>query len=222
MSIEARLTCPSEMLGPRFLNRDGATFLQERLEQATLAELHEWFLHRRGGDRGRRFLREAPLVDSWLAAIEPPIPMDQPGHGLILGAINFVAGLAVGAGLVKELSAEVLFPESPDLEEAIDALRNARIGADALTASAPPEAAEKLYSVFGVIQQEAPAMHLVMSSAFRIVSETGCWHNPRTRTVTGSRFFFFLGLIGAGLHVPEMRDQDGRFKSPRACQGEAS
>lgn len=222
MSIEAQLTGPGEILGPRFLNRDGATILQERLQQATLAELHEWYIHRRGGDRGRRLLQKAPLIDSWLAAIEPPIPMGQPGHGYILGAINFVAGLAVGAGLVEELSAEVFFPESPDLEEAVDALRNAKVGADALTASAPQEAAQRLFSVFEIIQQEAPAMHLVMSSAFRVVSETGGWHNPRTKTVTGSRFFFFLGLIGAGLHVPELRSDDDRFKSPRTCQGEAS
>jgi len=65
MTIEERLTRPAEILESRFLNRDGATFLQERFEQTTIVELYEWFVDRRGGDRGRRFLREAPLSPPW-------------------------------------------------------------------------------------------------------------------------------------------------------------
>jgi hypothetical protein len=222
MSIEAILTCPLEILEPRYMNRDGAPLLLERLEQAALAELHEWYIHRQGGDRGRRFLQKAPLIDSWLAGIEPPIPMKEPGHGILLGAINFAAGLAVGAGLVDELSADGVSPKSLNLEEAIDALRNASVRAEALTASAPQEAAKNLFSVFEAIQHEAPAIHLVMNSTIRVVSQIGGWRNPRTKIVTGSRLFFFLGLIGAGLHVPELRSEDDRYTSTRHCPGETS
>jgi len=63
--VSAFVIRPAEILESRFLNRDGATFLQERFEQTTIVELYEWFVDRRGGDRGRRFLREAPLSPPW-------------------------------------------------------------------------------------------------------------------------------------------------------------
>ena len=62
----------------RFLNRDGAGVIVERLSQPEMTRLFDWFVHESGCRSGNLFLECAPLFDTALetqaeAPISPPV-----------------------------------------------------------------------------------------------------------------------------------------------------
>ena len=62
----------------RFLNRDGAGVIVERLSQPEMTRLFDWFVHESGCRSGNLFLERAPLFDTALetqaeAPISPPV-----------------------------------------------------------------------------------------------------------------------------------------------------
>lgn len=215
MCIAERLIRPAQELGPRFVNRDGATLVLERLGQRALADLFDWYVDRRGGDRGRYVLRQAPILDGWLAAAQPRIPCDSPGHGFGIGAVSLVAGLAVGSAVVDMLSPEVLFPEPPSFDSALRCLREARLDFELLTSVSPPAACAGVFSVFEGLQQTAPGLSLVLGSAFRLLSHMGEWRARRTQGISGSRYLLSMGLVGAGVRLPELLDGEERVPGHR-------
>jgi len=222
MCIAERLIRPAETLAPRYINRDGATLVLERLSQRALADLFDWYVDRRGGDRGRYVLRQAPILDGWLAAAQPRIPCDSPGHGFGIGAVNLVAGLAVGSTVVDELSPDVLFPEAPCIDSTLRYVRGAELDSELLTSVSPPAACAGLFSVFEGLQQGAPGLSLVLGSAFRLLSHMGEWRARRTPDISGSRYLFSMGLIGAGVHVPELTDDEESVRSRRLSRRQRS
>jgi len=210
MCIADRLIRPSEILAPRYMNCDGATLVLERLGQRTLADLYDWYVDRRGGDRGLDLVRQAPVLDGWLAAAQPNVPCDSPGHGFAIGAFNLAAGLAVGSELIDSLSQDTLFPDSPCIDIAVSCLRESDLSSEMLTTISPPAACAGLFAVFEGIQQNAPGLSLVLGSAIRLLSHTGDWLGKRTKDITGSRYFFLMGLVGAGAQIPRLPDGEGQ------------
>lgn len=222
MTAIQHLLAPKAILAPRFLNRDGASVLVERLDQSTLVDLHNWYVDRDGGDDGHRLLHAAPFVDMCLAALEPPVLLHEASCSEVEGALHFIAGLGLGAALVDEASEDPLFPVSPDLDDALEALGRAEITAETLTGDAPHSVLAEMRDCHRSIQAAAPALHIVICTAYRLVHGGERMARRRRREFTNSRFFFFLGLIAAGLHVPDPEGDLGLFDSEASCLGGAS
>ena len=222
MNALQHLVAPKALLAPRFLNRDGASVLVERLDQSTLVDLHNWYVDRDGGNDGQRLLHAAPFVDMWLAALEPPVLLHEATGPEMAGAVHFIAGLGLGAALVDEASEDPLFPISPDLDDALETLGGAEITAETLTGGSPQSVLAEMRDCHRSILAAAPALHIVICTAYRLVHEGERMARRRPREFTNSRFFFFLGLIAAGLHVPDPNGDLGLFDSEASCLGGAS
>ena len=112
MTAIQHLLAPKAILAPRFLNRDGASVLVERLDQSTLVDLHNWYVDRDGGDDGHRLLHAAPFVDMCLAALEPPVLLHEASHALMAKrygfpvsaiTLHFLGGMTAVEGFQKVL-----------------------------------------------------------------------------------------------------------------------
>lgn len=200
-----------EILESRLLNPDAAGLVAERLDQATLIRLVEWFVDEDGGDGGSVLAMRAPIFDALVQRCVDTLSDGEDSPRLVAIAL-FGSGIGVGAHWLAVRDADEAFPEPRDLAEIQRSLEGFELPEPSRRARSELEAAGDaacdplalMHRLFALDSR----IEVVVQATFRMAMEvlvSGFGGPRRVRSLAQSpvsRLVFFAGMVGGGLRVP--------------------
>jgi hypothetical protein len=205
MTVQAPLAAFASFVSPRLSLADlraDRIDLASALDPDSIAHLERWYADPHRLRFGDAFAVALPVLDAWLALIEPEVDDEAGEAGLDVGRVNFVAGLATGALLDLRFGACGASRPTLGLRRALRLVSRVEPNAELLCSNEHSATRRALLACYDALRAAQPRLETVVRELHRAVLE----RTPRTRLGYGprgwSRVHFLAGLVAAGLAEP--------------------
>jgi hypothetical protein len=203
MTVQAPLATFAAALSPRFSLAELGVLggsdsrLAQNLDPRTIARLERWYSNPRRLRFGEKFADALPVLDAWLALVEPEVDDEASEAGLTVGDLNFVAGLATGALLATRFGAHGEWRPTQGLRRALRLVARVEPDAEALCSTQLAATRRALLAGYEALRATAPDIDAVVRVLHRAVFE----RTPTARLDYGprgwARVHFLAGLAAA-------------------------
>lgn len=184
------------------VNRDSAGLVLERLGPEALDALVAWYVDPRGGDRGRRLLDDAPLLDAWLEGLLPARSLDLPESSGSSGAVAFTCGMAIGVAAREARGGSGIDASDPDdIQGSIVRVGRSFLLPERWSPAARRDVLHRLLRIHrDLVRIESSIAGLVFA-----LCALGTRHDRRMHSRSGrkgwTRFAFHAGQVAAGVAI---------------------